>query len=67
MNLPAWSLTYAIPPSPDAAVRAGMHYASEKQPGIVSWEVDHIALERVGSGGNWSYNINLIDRLTKST
>ncbi len=62
MDLPAWSLTNAIPLSPDAAVRAAMRYASEKHPGIASWEIDGISLERQGSGGIWSYRLNLIDR-----
>ena len=62
MNLPAWSLTNAIPLSPDAAVRAAMQYASAKHPGIASWEVDGISLERQGSGGIWSYRLDLIDR-----
>ena len=62
MNLPAWNLTNSIPLSPDAAVRAAMHYASEKHPGITSWDVDRISLEKQESGGIWSYNIDLIDR-----
>ena len=62
MNLPSWNLTNAIPLSPDAAVRAATHYASESHPGIASWDVDRISLEKQGSEGIWSYNIGLIDR-----
>ena len=64
MKLPTWNLSNAIPLSPDAAVRAAMQYASEKHPGIVSWEVDSISLERLGSGGIWSYRLELIDRIS---
>ena len=62
MNLPRWNLTNAIPLSPDAAVRTAMRHASEQHPGIVSWDIDRMSLEKQGSGGLWSYNIGLIDR-----
>jgi hypothetical protein len=62
MNLPPWNLTNAIPLSPDAAMRAAMHYASEKHPGITTWEADRISLEKEGDGGIWAYEIDLIDR-----
>ena len=64
MNLPGWNLTNAIPLLPDAAVRAAMHYANETHPGVASWEVDSISLQKQGSGGIWTYNILLIDRQT---
>ena len=62
MNLPAWNLTNSIPISPDAAVRAAMHYASEKHTGITAWEADEISLEKEGDEGIWAYVIGLIDR-----
>ena len=62
MKLPSWNLTNAVPLSPDAAVTAAMHYASDRHPGAATWDVDRISLEKQGNGGIWSYNIGLIDR-----
>jgi len=62
MKLPPWNLTNAIPLSPDAAVTAAMHYASKTHPGVATWDVDRISLEKQGNAGLWSYNIYLVDR-----
>lgn len=66
MGLPRWNLTNAIPLSPEAAVKAAMHYASEKHPGVTAWDVDHISLEKEGDGGIWAYHIGLVDRESSS-
>jgi hypothetical protein len=60
MNLPDWNLTNAIPLSPDAAVRSAMRYATEKNPGITSWDVMDISLRR--GDGIWLYDIELTDQ-----
>lgn len=61
MNLPTWNLTNQIPLSPDAAYRVAAKFASDKHPGIQSWDVDSILLTKADEE-IWVYEFGLIDR-----
>ncbi len=60
-NLPAWQVTNAIPLTPDQAVLAAMRHASTTHPGVTTWDVDGIHLQREFDT-TWTYNISLTDR-----
>jgi hypothetical protein len=56
MVLPQWSLTNAIPITPDQAIRAAFQYATEMHPGVIQWDTHRIELVKESKTA-WAYHI----------